>query len=322
MKRLVLLFLLVAGPAGAQISVTSVSPTSGPVTGGTVLTITGTGFLTGARAYLNGILMTGCSVVSDTKIQCTTPGDSLASTTNSLKDVQVINPDSTGVNFHNAFNYDFCDIPATCLPDHTFVTELALSRVTAGCGQVANCHNRCTGGAGSGQRGFCPLNIVVRSQMAVFVTAAEHSADFKPEPPGSYFTDVSNTNVAAPFIYRIYNEGVTGGCGQGLFCPTTAIVRAQMAVFLETSIHGSLTIPPSCQSTQQFIPGTTQKQPGYNPFFDISNTSPFCPWIAALYFDGVTSGCGRVGGHLDFCPFGTVSRENMAVFLVAGFALP
>ncbi len=54
-------------------TVTSVSPTSGTINGGTALTITGTGFLSGATVSLGGAAATGVTVVSSTKITATSP---------------------------------------------------------------------------------------------------------------------------------------------------------------------------------------------------------------------------------------------------------
>ncbi len=54
--------------------VTSIAPTSGPAAGGTSVTITGTGFLSGATVSLGGTAATGVNVVSSTSITATTRG--------------------------------------------------------------------------------------------------------------------------------------------------------------------------------------------------------------------------------------------------------
>ncbi len=54
-------------------TVTSVSPTSGPTSGGTSVTITGTGFTSGATVTCGGSSATGVNVVSATTITATTP---------------------------------------------------------------------------------------------------------------------------------------------------------------------------------------------------------------------------------------------------------
>ena len=54
-------------------TVTGVIPTSGPTAGGTAITITGTGFDTGATVTVGGTAATGVSVVSPTQLTVTTP---------------------------------------------------------------------------------------------------------------------------------------------------------------------------------------------------------------------------------------------------------
>jgi hypothetical protein len=87
-------------------TVTAVSPTSGPTGGGTQITITGSGFVSGASVWIgqgNGtagaIRATNVQVVSPTKITATTGGGALAGTWNvfvvSLGVTSPINPNAT-----------------------------------------------------------------------------------------------------------------------------------------------------------------------------------------------------------------------------------
>ena len=57
----------------SALGVTAVSPSSGPPTGGTSVTITGTGFLTGATVTIGGNVCTSPAVVNATTITCVTP---------------------------------------------------------------------------------------------------------------------------------------------------------------------------------------------------------------------------------------------------------
>jgi hypothetical protein len=43
-----------------------------------------------------------------------------------------------------------------------------------------------------------------------------------------------------------------------------------------------------------------------------------CEWIEQLYSEAITSGCG--GGN--YCPNDSVTRGQMAVFLIKTFGLP
>jgi hypothetical protein len=54
-------------------TVTGVAPSSGPIAGGTAVTITGANFVTGATVSLGGSAATGVSVVNSTTITATTP---------------------------------------------------------------------------------------------------------------------------------------------------------------------------------------------------------------------------------------------------------
>lgn len=58
---------------GGALTVTNVTPDSGATSGGTAVTITGTGFLAGATVTFNGVAATSVDVVSDTTITCVTP---------------------------------------------------------------------------------------------------------------------------------------------------------------------------------------------------------------------------------------------------------
>ncbi|MBI5839742.1 MAG: S-layer homology domain-containing protein [Chloroflexi bacterium] len=111
------------------------------------------------------------------------------------------------------------------------------------------------------------------------------------------FADVSTSYWAAPYIVRLYNAGVTGGCSANplSYCPEANVTRAQMAVFLEKGMHGSGFTPPA-------IPITFNDTNGHWAQY----------WIEALKTDGITSGCA-VGFY---CPDSPVTRAQMAVFLL------
>lgn len=81
-------------------TVTSVSPTAGTTSGGTSVTITGTGFLSGATVSFGGTAATNVSIVSSTSITATTPAHA-AGTVN----VVVTNTDSQNGTLSNGFTY-------------------------------------------------------------------------------------------------------------------------------------------------------------------------------------------------------------------------
>ena len=114
---------------------------------------------------------------------------------------------------------------------------------------------------------------------------------------GESFPDVLTDNQFYRFIETLFHNGVTGGCVGG-YCPTNPVTRAQMAVFLLKAKFGSAHVPPPCTGTV---------------FTDVPCTGgPFDPWIEELAGLQTTGGCG--GGN--YCPNNTVTRQQMAVFLL------
>ena len=116
--------------------------------------------------------------------------------------------------------------------------------------------------------------------------------------PGQTFGDVPVSYWAYNFIERLYAAGITGGCGAGNYCPESQVTRAEMAVFLERSMHGASYNPPAVGAS--------------TGFGDVSTTYWAAAWIKQLAADGITSGCGNG----NYCPNASVTRAQMAVFLL------
>ena len=86
-------------------------------------------------------------------------------------------------------------------------------------------------GCGTSPLRYCPTDLVNRAQMSVFLVKGLLI------PVGTdtgYFTDVSGTPFAgfAPYVEGLFNAGITAGCGDHVFCPTSNITRSQLAVWL------------------------------------------------------------------------------------------
>jgi len=88
-------FTYVAAP-----TVTGVLPSSGPAGGGTSLTVTGTGFLSGASVSVGGVACTSVTVASSTSITCTTGAGSAGA-----QDVVVTNTDTQAGTGAGVFTY-------------------------------------------------------------------------------------------------------------------------------------------------------------------------------------------------------------------------
>jgi hypothetical protein len=63
---------------------------------------------------------------------------------------------------------------------------------------------------------------------------------------GPVFSDVPCQDPDWAYIQKFYEDGITAGCGGGLYCPDSSVTRAQMAVFLLKAEHGSTYTPPVC----------------------------------------------------------------------------
>jgi hypothetical protein len=117
------------------------------------------------------------------------------------------------------------------------------------------------------------------------------------------FLDVMGNDSFWPYIEGIYKAGITSGCGTNpeiVYCPTTNVTRAQMAIFLLRAEHGGSYTPPAV--------GTS------TGFSDVSTSYWAAAWIKQLAAEGITSGCGNG----NFCPDQFVSRAQMAIFLLRG----
>ena len=81
-------------------TVSAISPTSGTANGGTVVTITGTGFLAGATVKLGGTSATGVTVVNSTSITATTAAHAAGAVS-----VVVTNTDAQSGTLNNGYTY-------------------------------------------------------------------------------------------------------------------------------------------------------------------------------------------------------------------------
>jgi len=163
-----------------------------------------------------------------------------------------------------------------------------------------------TGGCGTNPVIYCPEATVTRAQMAIFLLRGMHGSSYAPPAvaDNTNFGDVSTTYWAAAWIKQLAAEGITGGCGTGIYCPEGAVTRAQMAVFLLRSKHGASYSPPAAG--------------GSTGFTDVAPAYWAGAWIKQLVAEGITAGCGSG----TYCPESPVTRAQMAVFLVRTFNLP
>lgn len=138
---------------------------------------------------------------------------------------------------------------------------------------------------------FCPYNYVSRAQMASFLQRAmgltAPSIDF-------FWDDSFSTHQSA--INAIANVKISVGCGGGKYCPSSTVSRGEIATFLVRALN---------------LPSTSRD------YFWDDNGSQHEAAINSIAAAGISSGCG--GGA--YCPWGGLTRGEMANFMVRGFEL-
>lgn len=113
--------------------------------------------------------------------------------------------------------------------------------------------------------------------------------------PGGTFAD-DNANFHEPNIEAIFAAGITTGCSTSpaLFCPAQPVTRGQMAAFLTRALQ---------------LPAPDRD------YFSDDTGSIFEDPINRLATAGITGGCADGV----FCPNATITREQMAAFLVRAY---
>ncbi len=163
--------------------------------------------------------------------------------------------------------------------------------------------NGITAGCSTSPMDYCPSNDVTREQMAVFMIVGLDLALGTPlsYPPTAYFQDVPSTSGYFPFVQRIAQLGITGGCSSSppQFCPNDTITQEQMAVF--TVVAWML-----ANNLSTFTYTET-------PYFtDVPSTSIYFKFIQKMMDMGFWTGCGSN----QYCPTDAVTRGDMAPMIM------
>jgi len=158
---------------------------------------------------------------------------------------------------------------------------------------------------GCGKGFYCPEDSVTRAQIAAFIERAFNGGAYTPPPATGIFVDVPTTYWAADWIEQFYHDGITNGCSSNplMHCPDQPLTRAEMAILLLRAKHGNDYSPP----------------PATGIFIDTPTDYWAADWIEELYMEGITTGCSD--NPLRFCPKESVTRDQMAAFLVRTFGL-
>lgn len=149
---------------------------------------------------------------------------------------------------------------------------------------------------------YCPNDNVTRAQMAIFLVRAVLGSDTFSYSSTPHFNDVPSTAFGFQWIQKMFELGITAGCGNGNYCPNDPVTRGQMAVFVIRARLGA-----SADST--FTYAATPS------FTDVPADNIFFKWIQRMKRDSITGGCGN---GTTYCPNDPVTRGQMAIFIVRG----
>ena len=155
-----------------------------------------------------------------------------------------------------------------------------------------------TDGCASAPPRFCPDDNITRGQMAVFIVRSIMGGDNFSYSATPYFSDAPANHPFFKWIQKMWELGITNGCGASTYCPDSPVTRGQMAVFIIRTRLGA---------------NATYIYPLDPMFGDISN-SFYYTWIQKMGQLGITTGCAP--GL--YCPDAPVTRGQMAVFVMRG----
>ena len=148
---------------------------------------------------------------------------------------------------------------------------------------------------------YCPTDPVSRGQLAAFIIRSLYGDNFT-FTATPYFTDVPSTYPFFSYIQKLRDLGITQGCTPTTFCPGDPVTRGQAAVLI---IRGKMAS----------VFGDTFTYPQQQVFTDVPPASMQFPFVQKLFELGITSGCTPTL----FCVNNTLTRQEMAVFIVRAF---
>jgi len=156
----------------------------------------------------------------------------------------------------------------------TAITWLAGEGITQGCNPPLNTR-------------YCPDDVVSRGEMAVFIARARNlpaaNGDHFSDDAGEFYEEAAN---------RLFEAGITVGCGPNRYCGGQPIPREQMAAFLARILGLAST------TTDHFV----------------DDDGIFEGAINKLAQAGITSGCNPPTDDR-YCPTDPVTRGQMAAFI-------
>ena len=187
-------------------TVSAIAPTSGTANGGTAVTITGTGFLTGATVKLGGTSATGVTVVNSTSITATTPAHAAGAVS-----VVVTNTDAQSGTLTNGYTYTGVN------PAPTVSAITPNSGTTGGGTAVTITGTGFLAGATVNLGGTAATGVTVVNSTSITATTAVHAA-------GAVSVVVTNTDAQSGTLTNGFTYTTSTGGGPIAFVQVNAAI--------------------------------------------------------------------------------------------------
>ncbi len=202
---------------------------------------------------------------------------------------RIVNPDATCAFFLSSLSQSF---PAAAGSGSVTVTTPSVCNWTA----VSNDSwiTITSGGSGTGV-GAVQFSVAANgtgaTRSGTITIAGQTFTVFQ----GLAFTDVAEGSPFYRDIGKLAARGVTLGCNGSNYCPDQVVTREQMAAFIIRALG-------------EFNPPT----PAMQRFLDVPPSNPFYNFIDRMAVLNITLGCDAN----NYCPTASVTREQMAAFLL------
>ena len=200
----VVAFKAAASTSGTAPTIGAISPSSGPIAGGTAVTVTGKNFAAGATVSLGGTAATGVIVVNSTTIMATT-----AAHTAGAVNVVVTNADAQSGTLPNSFTY----VSPNPAPSVTAITPT--SGTTGGGTAVSITGMGFLAGAAVSLGGTAATGVTVVNSTTITATTPAHSV-------GTVNVAVTNTDGKSGSLPNSYTYTTSGGGGSIAFVQVKA----------------------------------------------------------------------------------------------------
>ena len=204
-------------------TITSITPNTGAVSGGTSVTVTGTGFLAGATVSMGGTAATNVNVVGGTSITATVPAHAAGAVS-----VAVTNADAQSASLNNGYTYTASN------PAPTVASITPNAGTTAGGTAVTIAGTGFLAGATVSFGGTVATAVNVASSNSITATTPAHAA-------GAVSVVVTNTDTKSATL----NNGYTYTTGTG----GTPIVFVQVKAATPQTASASVTVTYTAAQT-------------------------------------------------------------------------